>query len=126
VTTFSVDRPDATVEELRAQIAGLEAEHDQYRRNVRAEVIRQHVRGSWCLAGSQEVLAELGLPAIEMTYEGNTQLWVRIIKVAGAGDAEDAKARVIEAFEVTCSDPGIEFQLDTVVPALYQVEVQED
>lgn len=126
MTTLSVDRPDAAVEELRAQIAGLEAEHDEYRQNVRAEVVRQHVHGSWCLAGSQEVLEELGLPPIEMTYEGNTQLWVRIIKVEGAEDAEDAKARVVEAFEVTCSDPGIEFQLETVDPSLYQAEVQED
>lgn len=125
MTTLLVDRTDAYVGELRQQIATLEAEHDLFRRNVRAEVLRQHFHGSWCLPGSQDVLRDLGLPPIAMAFDGNAQLWIRIMNVDGSADYEDAKARVTQAFEVTCSDPGIEFEVQSVDPALYQREVED-
>jgi hypothetical protein len=126
MTTPSTAGPDTTIEALRQQITTLQTGHDTFRHDVRAEVLRQHFDGSWCLPGSQAVLNDLGLPPIAKAFNGRAQLSVRITKVDGAADYSEARNRVIHALDVACSDPGVEFVLDTVEPALNESVVRED
>lgn len=126
MSTPTIDAPDTTVEALRDQLNTLQAEHDQFRRNVRSEVLRQHFDGPWCLPGSQAVLTDLGLPPITIVFNGEAQLTVRITKVDGSADYDEARARVIRALDVACSDPGIEFELGYIAPSLTQRQVRED
>lgn len=71
------------------------------------------------------MLNDLGLPPIALTFTGHAYIRVDITNVDDAGDYDEACGRVVNAFEATCSDAGIEFELNRVDATLYQNEVDE-
>jgi hypothetical protein len=112
----------AEIQRLQNAIAEAQAKHQDYRDNVRDEILRQHFEGSWCLPGTQDALADLNLRPITMTYRGYASLRVVITDVADATSREEARARVIQAFDVVSSDPSITMSLDYVDPELDEEE----
>lgn len=112
--------------DLRTDVATAEAAIASFRADVRAEIMRQHYEGSWCLRGTQGALRDLDLPPIAMAYSGDAVVRVRIYRVKDASSYDEARDRVIRALGATSSDDGIEFELDYVSPDLQQREVRED
>lgn len=102
------------IEELQIALTAATAEQQGFRDRVRREVLRQHFDGSWCLPGSQDVLNDLGLPPITMAFSGNGNVRIRINRMDGASNADEARARITQALDVTCSDADIEVELDYV------------
>ncbi|WP_436501684.1 hypothetical protein [Actinokineospora sp. HUAS TT18] len=123
---MTTETANASADELRDEIAALRATHEQFRADVRGEVLRQHFNGTWCYAGSQAVLTDLGLPPIKQTFTGVTTVEVAILGVDGADDLDEARTRVIAALAATCSDPGITFEVNAVYPSLDVTYVRED
>lgn len=118
---------DAAVRaDLAACLAAVHQEAAEFRDQVRAEVLRQHYDGGWCLPGTQAVLSDLDLPTIRMRYEGTASILVTVSHVAGAESAEQAYSRVTAAFDATCSDTDIDYRVDHVAASLDWEEVRED
>ncbi|GAA3587216.1 hypothetical protein GCM10022222_84830 [Amycolatopsis ultiminotia] len=85
-----------------------------FRRQVRDQVLEQHFDGTWCLPGTQDVLADLNLPPLDRTFTGIAVLHVNITKLVDPGGLSTARARLIRALDITSSDEEIEVNLDEV------------
>jgi hypothetical protein len=106
------------IQRLQNEITAAESKHNAYRDKVRSEVLTQHFEGSWCLPGTQDVLADLNLRPITMAYQGYASLRVVITNVADATSLEEAEARVAEALDIVNSDPSVTITFDGVAPRL--------
>jgi hypothetical protein len=116
---------NAEIQPLQDAIAEAEATQQTYRDTVRAEILRQHFEGTWCLPGTQDVLVDLNLRPITMTYHGHADLRVVITDVAGATSTEEAHARVVQALDVVSSDPSISMIVDYVDSELDEEECDD-
>ncbi|HET6285762.1 MAG TPA: hypothetical protein VFG15_03290 [Amycolatopsis sp.] len=90
----------------------------EFRTQVRDEVISQYLSGPWCLEGTQQVLHDLALPPIAMSFKGTATMRLSITGVKDAASLGEAEARVIAALSAVCADAGITWTLDEVDPHL--------
>lgn len=105
--TTLADITPAAQASLHHQIHAVTTELDEFRRAVRDEILRMCTSNIWCLDGSNDVLDDLDLPLLEITYTGTVTLTADVT-VRNTDDDSTAAHWITSALKIISDDGDVE------------------